>query len=55
MPGGGFVGGDVPGELICTEAGEHELHPKKVELVLVPVCSGSCRSLRGFTPSDIHL
>lgn len=41
-----FLGGDVPGKLICTEAGAYELHLKKVELVLVPVCSGSYQSLR---------
>lgn len=43
---GFFLGGDVPGKLICTEAGAYELHPKKVELVLFPVCSASCQSLR---------
>lgn len=43
---GFFLGGDVPGKLICTEAGAYELHLKKVELVLVPVCSGSYQSLR---------
>jgi len=41
-----FLGGDVPGKLICVEAGAYELHPRPVELVLVPVCSGSCQSLR---------
>lgn len=54
LPGGGFVGGIVPGELICSEASEYELHPAKVELLLVPVCSASRQSLGGFTAADIH-
>lgn len=48
---GFLLGGDVPGKLIYTEAGAYDLHPKKVKLVLVLVCSGSYRSLR-IAPGD---
>lgn len=41
-----FLGGHVPGKPVCSGASVYVLHPKKVELVLAPVCSGSCQSSR---------
>lgn len=41
-----LFGGDVSRKPVCSGAGASALHPKQVELVLVPVCSGSCQSHR---------
>lgn len=38
--------GGCSGKLVCAEAGAYELHLKKVELVVVPVCSGSYQRIR---------
>lgn len=43
---GFFLGRDVPGKPVYSGAGVYMLYPKQVELVLVPLCSGSYQSFR---------